>query len=146
MVRVDMKFLFACLTWYLMSEHIVITYLWRRFSEDFRTLFEDFLRFAKICPKSDKRSEHFQNFPKIANISEGNRRFLRKKQDVLNRSVPDYHRSYQLWVVVAVHIQLYLSLVTRLAIHKRDFFLLRIHAWRRHRCLSMELYWCESRE
>ncbi|XP_020603681.1 neuropilin-1-like [Orbicella faveolata] len=30
-------------------------------------------------------------------------------------------------------------------LHAR-FFRLRIHAWRRHQCLSMELYGCESRE
>ena len=30
-------------------------------------------------------------------------------------------------------------------LHAR-FFRLRIHAWRRHPCLSMELYGCESRK
>ena len=80
MVHVDMEFLFECLTWYLTSEHIIWRYLWRRFSGDFRSLFEDFLRFTKSCPKPDKRSEHFQKFPKNVNFSEGNRRFPRKKR------------------------------------------------------------------
>ena len=30
-------------------------------------------------------------------------------------------------------------------LHAR-FFGLRIHAWRRHQCLNMELYVCESRD
>ena len=42
--------------------------------------FEDFIKFTKSCPKPDKRSYHFQKFPKVVNISEVNRRFPRKKR------------------------------------------------------------------
>ena len=86
MVRVDMEF--PVLRVFNLISHerayymnILMTTISQRF------LFEDFLRFTNSCPKSDKRSEHFQKFPKIANISEGNRRFLRKKRRCFDQHI-----------------------------------------------------------